>query len=1005
MKKKITLSLGRCLLLAGTMVFVSSCQDYEPFNDQTLQNKTYNHEFVKQFGEIDSRQNWDLFGQLASRIGPETRATMADEPEATPSTKTKTITLDSHGNYTLLLPEINRGNNDFEHSNLGQVTQRFTTTARNIDLFPVNWITTADDEIGIFWYVDEDDPNDPNIKVIMGQDDRLYYIKTLTVIENAKSLLEIVYEFNNGEVIRKWIGDDRNRIGEQFTNNQGQRVTVSPLTYVYEGYRSNHMGSQNNNGEYTVTEFRDDVTANFFSDAEMSSRGIKSQYLVAHAMHIHVPNNISEYGFYIKNNGNYYPWHNQKDPRYSKWELNTAENIEENGKYKMSYTATFNINNLRPVLDGHGIIPEDDRNQYLCFEDWVQTGDADLNDVVYIADGLDVTNIKDDDNITENAILVCEDLKSYDFDFNDIVLGLTYREEDAKTYEWIDHITYVDGHAIAPHWEVKDASATSEKLTVTPMAAGGAYETTVFVGEINLGEIHTLLKEANTPSDPKKHEIINAGATYDDNRGVQPIGPTDIMSFFEGSWDVGEGKTYPTHLSQIFAQGYIRLECYDGTAKKLISNYQYAEGDAPQMMLLPYYFEWPQEEVHISNAYSGFSDWVEDITKTNWILDTQDKDKITERGDFVIDDPQQHEDDPVLVEGVDLPVKPEKFIYGSGDPSTGGFTFNNAYFIDLTGVGKLVAQDAKADLVVHYNPKASGGYYIDDNHKNTLLTDPGKPDDGGPRTTTYTISAHRLNVAIESGGIWIMNTDDKPFGISKVEILIYGVTDPNLRHDLDVTPLTLLFDQLGSVKPITVTSTTAPAGDIYFSSTDTNVATVDGDGNVSAVGEGHCQIIVTALASGGRTDNVQRVHVTVDRTPTVPLTILSVINDAGNDVVEGGTTYHYICHRELTTSEDLSGWLTNGATITIHYEGYSSPASGSNFFRVLNPSGQVIAGNLNHHDNGADDVTYTISGSNLATCLDSTTGEYKLTLQYSQCGWGWTGKPEITSASLTKIAN
>ena len=110
---------------------------------------------------------------------------------------------------------------------------------------------------------------------------------------------------------------------------------------------------------------------------------------------------------------------------------------------------------------------------------------------------------------------------------------------------------------------------------------------------------------------------------------------------------------------------------------------------APQMMLLPYYFEWPREMVYISDAYSGFSEWVEDITKTNWILDTQDEDKITDRGEFVIDDPQQQEDNPVLIEGVQLPFHPGTFVYGTGDPSTGGFTFTNAYFVSLLGVDKL----------------------------------------------------------------------------------------------------------------------------------------------------------------------------------------------------------------------------------------------------------------------------------------------------------------------------
>ncbi len=64
MEIKTNLNPRMCLLLAGTMALVSSCQDYEPFSDETLQDKAYTHEFVKQFGEIDPDQDWDLFGQL-----------------------------------------------------------------------------------------------------------------------------------------------------------------------------------------------------------------------------------------------------------------------------------------------------------------------------------------------------------------------------------------------------------------------------------------------------------------------------------------------------------------------------------------------------------------------------------------------------------------------------------------------------------------------------------------------------------------------------------------------------------------------------------------------------------------------------------------------------------------------------------------------------------------------------------------------------------------------------
>ena len=80
MKKVSTQStLLTSLLLSASVAFVSSCQDYEPYNDQHLQDVAYTHEFERQIGKIDPNQNWDLFGQLARKKNIGTRAPSADE--------------------------------------------------------------------------------------------------------------------------------------------------------------------------------------------------------------------------------------------------------------------------------------------------------------------------------------------------------------------------------------------------------------------------------------------------------------------------------------------------------------------------------------------------------------------------------------------------------------------------------------------------------------------------------------------------------------------------------------------------------------------------------------------------------------------------------------------------------------------------------------------------------------------------------------------------------------
>jgi len=934
MEKKITLSLRRCLLLAGTMVFVSSCQDYEPFSDETLHDKAYTHEFVKQFGEIDPDQDWDLFGQLAQHIGPVTRAAMDDTPSVTQLSDTVRISPAQHANYTKILPELDIPNNTYANSNLGQVTQDFLTTARKITLVPVHWHTSATDAIGIYWYVDEDGPG---VKTIMGKDDKLYYIKEYTILENHKTRLAL-------EVV----------------------------------YRDGHKDQRPLDGVLAVEQ-------QFLSQAQMDRDGIVDQYLVSQPYEITIPNSITEYGFWIKNLGS------GLDERFSEWKLNSKPSgpIEDNGDH-MSYTATFNLSSLKDEA-GNPLYPND-KSQYLCFEDWINWGDADLNDLVFIAKGLDDSNIKDNNTIYEKALLVCEDLKSFDFDFNDIILGLTFKEEDKREYKWVP-----ESGGIAAHWELKSTEATNQTLFVKPLAAGGAYETTVQIGTYPIsavgGEIHYLMGEG-TPREgtgSKTHQIINAGAKYANLSDSIPV----ILNTYQWNVGTGQGK-YATHLSQLFAEGYISLACYDGNAQKILTsstiNLDKNTPTAPQMMLLPDYFEWPREQIHISTAYTAFSDWVSDITKTSWILDSQVADNITDRGDLKPDVPVE-EENPNLIETIEVPIHRQRFIFDDPDEP---WVFDNAYFVNLSGVDALVLNNAnaKADVIVHYAKKYDT--YLDDADGNLLVED--NFGDGLAHTTTYTLSANKFNMAVTSGGMWIIPQDDEnDFAVSKVEIKLYGATDPNKRHNLDVNPMSILLDEIGQTVQLNVTSTTN--ANITYSSANTDIATIGADGIVRATGEGSCEI--TVRASGGTYQpNFATVKVVVNKTPTLSLAMsdpFAAASFEGPEYTINGqstTTYDNVYHITASTKHNLNTW-TNGAKLSIHYRVVNGDGS-PQIFRIKNPAGNVIAGNLDNLLIWEGDLDFTISGSDLQSCLKN--GQFEFTIEYR------TPPSAVTSASLTKIA-
>ena len=121
-----------------------------------------------------------------------------------------------------------------------------------------------------------------------------------------------------------------------------------------------------------------------------------------------IPEEIPVFGFYLTNN---------LGTRYSESKLN--KRISKNGWDNVSpcYVATFNI---QKDIDA----TSSDNRDYLCFEDNFDDNetDFDLNDLVFAIGGLDENSIIDRTTVNENAILVCEDLNEFDFDFNDIAL-------------------------------------------------------------------------------------------------------------------------------------------------------------------------------------------------------------------------------------------------------------------------------------------------------------------------------------------------------------------------------------------------------------------------------------------------------------------------------------------------------------------------------------------------------------------------------------------------------
>ncbi|MBR5715781.1 MAG: hypothetical protein IKX59_04290 [Bacteroidales bacterium] len=885
-----------CFLLSASAAFVSSCQDYEPYND--VQDKAYTHEFERQFGKIDPNQNWDLFGQLARRKNRGTRAPKADEiivTELNSDDDAIIVTLADNQEYNKVLPEGASGDIGshptvrYEDTNLGRVVQDFVATAHEFTITPVHWTTSGSDVIGIYWYTDDESEA---TETIMGADGELYWIVTKPII-TGKTRLD--YFTNDGRTLQ--------------VPGDPQHIDCSDV-FNYQNWQD------------------------------------RAQYLISHPVQVKVPEEIPYYGFYMQ----------QNTKQYSESKLNQRITISNFGDKQPCYVATFNIQR-----DIDADYPDD--RDYMCFEDWLYTGDFDLNDLVFRVEGFDEQAVIDQTTINENAILVCEDLTEYDFDFNDIALLLNYTEEIDRQYEF-DHqkgqyyISKVD---------------TLQSLKVTALAAGGAYESTLTINNNEWGEIHALLNETTAEwgsTNKKRHSIINASSIYTDRKGQSIVIPkADLPDKNVGT---GDGQ-YPTYLSQLFdTEGFFEIHSdQDGDAVKLIQNNSFkgkGKGTAPQMMLLPEYFEWPLEEKYICDAYTGFTDWVEDVTKTNWILDTQVEDLITDRGDLT---PIISPDAPSeVVESIVLTPQRGTFIYTD---NAGNHTYNNGIFLDLSGIQDEAYDGATAKLHITYNSRPSERIWIDDAFGREILSHNTAATDG-VTVVTYTISAAKFKNALESDGIWIVSRYDRLVEISAATIDIHNVTT-EAHHKLFVDPLYMTFE---TMNPQTITASSSTHGLISFTSSDESVATVSSSGVVTPVAEGYCSIVVRAEAStvDGKEykSTSERVSIEVITGDEYRVVLrLGPTNDIAG--ATGNLTNYALC----TTMRDVMDNWSSGATLIV-----TKTAGDNSYFQIQNVNNQVVGATQQATQQTDNRATFTLSAAQLQQCRNSEGTGYTFKILHSE---------------------
>lgn len=215
-----------------------------------------------------------------------------------------------------------------------------------------------------------------------------------------------------------------------------------------------------------------------------------------------------------------------------------------------------------------------------AMEDQRFRGDADVNDVMFIANG----SFKKDEIPVINPIIpefptwiiACEDLGgSFDYDFNDVVLGL--RKEDKGNGK--------------------------SDLYLVPLAAGGTLEANVTFNGGPVGEIHGLVKSGSSTSVP-----LNVHAGNDPGPGTAIRIATDVDA----------DKSINEYAAMVNVHVIKGEDSADNNGHNIGYHYQKDGYTAPEVLILQPGWDWPDERTFICDIYPGFETWTGNVTETAW---------------------------------------------------------------------------------------------------------------------------------------------------------------------------------------------------------------------------------------------------------------------------------------------------------------------------------------------------------------------------------------------------
>lgn len=241
------------------------------------------------------------------------------------------------------------------------------------------------------------------------------------------------------------------------------------------------------------------------------------------------------------------------------------------------------------------------------------SNDHDMNDILFFVRGVDGNQEEiGDEPAVQSWVIGCEDLgSSHDFDFNDVVFGVS-------------------------HYTTDDNS--KNELKIKALAAGGTLPVQLFWKDPknvdhNVGTEYDNYFQYwnNWFGVTNKNQVLNCyhqndGDSYEGATVTIPI--TEFPDFSITGSDFKDGSKYP--------MGGFHIAVYNEDGTEITRDVKpigdYIEGEewakTPQMILVPNTWKWPTENTPIFNVYnggdshdgtkSGFRDWVLNRFADKW---------------------------------------------------------------------------------------------------------------------------------------------------------------------------------------------------------------------------------------------------------------------------------------------------------------------------------------------------------------------------------------------------